>query len=338
MAKHEDLIRVGSQGLQMGAFHLTAVGMSVKGEPSFEEWEKCGAFLQRIEGAVQWWLGDWLNYGESSYGEKYSQALEVTGIPLATLENYAYVAGNLQDSRRREDLSFSVHSEIVGLQTAKEQDRWLAKAADEGWTRAELRSQLRLAKRQAHHASGDLPRGKFRVIYADPPWAYNDSGVVVSSDAYGRAERHYPTMTIDELCALPIADRVEDDAVLFLWVTSPLLSACWPVIEAWGFTYKTSIVWDKVAHNFGHYVSVRHEFLLICTRGSCTPDNPTPMPDSVVSERRSDEHSEKPESFRQLVEQLYPIGRRLELFGRASTAGWTVYGNQLSDDDLSATA
>ena len=290
MAKHEDLIRVGSQGLQMGAFHLTAVGMSVKGEPSFEEWEKCGAFLQRIEGAVQWWLGDWLNYGESSYGEKYSQALEVTGIPLATLENYAYVAGNLQDSRRREDLSFSVHSEIVGLQTAKEQDRWLAKAADEG------------------------------------------------SDAYGRAERHYPTMTIDELCALPIADRVEDDAVLFLWVTSPLLSACWPVIEAWGFTYKTSIVWDKVAHNFGHYVSVRHEFLLICTRGSCTPDNPTPMPDSVVSERRSDEHSEKPESFRQLVEQLYPIGRRLELFGRASTAGWTVYGNQLSDDDLSATA
>ena len=333
-----NLLQVGEHGLQLGAFQLTPTGLSVKGKPSFEEWERCGAFLKHIEGAVQWWLGDWMNYGEHAYGEMYSQALDATEYAEKTLRNYAYVARNIQLSRRRDNLDFSVHSEIAGLPTAKEQDRWLRKAADEGWLRAELRSQLRLAKRREHYASGDLPTGKFRVVYADPPWAYNDSGVVVSSDAYGRAERHYPTMAVDDLCAMPVKDQFEDDAVLFLWVTSPLLSACWPVIEAWGFSYKTSIIWDKVAHNFGHYVSVRHELLLICTRGSCTPDNPTPMPDSVVTERRSDAHSEKPESFRQLIERLYPIGRRLELFGRNKVTGWTVYGNQLSDDDLSATA
>ena len=89
------------------------------------------------------------------------------------------------------------------------------------------------------------------------------------------------------------------------------------------------MVWNKLAHNFGHYVSVRHENLLICTRGSCTPDRPTPRPESVVSERRSAIHSEKPGSFRQTIERLYPLGARLELFGRHEVAGWTVYGNQL---------
>ena len=120
-----------------------------------------------------------------------------------------------------------------------------------------------------------------------------------------------------------------DDAVLFLWVTSPKLVDCWPVISAWGFTYKTSMVWNKVAHNYGNYVSVRHEFLLICTRESCTPDAPVPMPNSVVTERRSETHSEKPASFRTTIERLYPLGRRLELFGRRAVEGWTVYGNQL---------
>jgi N6-adenosine-specific RNA methylase IME4 len=177
-----------------------------------------------------------------------------------------------------------------------------------------------------------LPDGKYRVVYADPPWSYGNSGVINESDNYGRAERHYPSMTIAQLCDLDVLSRVADDAVLFLWVTSPLLDECWPVIKAWGFEYKTSMVWDKVRHNYGNYVSVRHEFLLICTRGSCLPDCPTPMPDSVVSLPRSDQHSEKPEEFRQLIDRLYPRGRALELFSRWSPpkgSRWTVHGNEL---------
>lgn len=169
--------------------------------------------------------------------------------------------------------------------------------------------------------------GQYRVIYADPPWQYSNAGVINDADAYGRAARHYQTMSIAELCALPVEDHARADAVLFLWVTSPLLEECFPVINAWGFSYKTSIIWDKVAHNFGHYVSVRHELLLIATRGSCTPDRPTPMPDSVMTIPRSTVHSEKPAEVRALIERLYD-GPRLELFARSVCDGWTTWGDQ----------
>lgn len=172
-----------------------------------------------------------------------------------------------------------------------------------------------------------LPSDKYRVIYADPPWSYGNSGVI-GDDNYGRAARHYPSMTIEELRAMGPAVRamVEDDAVLFLWVTSPLLEECFPVIHAWGFRYKTSFVWDKVRHNFGHYNSVRHELLLVCTRGSCTPDTPT-LYDSVQTIERSEVHSQKPEAFRAIIDALYTHGRRIELFSRAAAAGWEAWGN-----------
>ena len=167
-----------------------------------------------------------------------------------------------------------------------------------------------------------LPDAKFRVIYADPPWKYGDQ----LTEDYGPAKFHYPSMTITELCAMPIKSTTEPDAVLFLWVTSPLLFECAPIIEAWGFKYKTSFVWDKVKHNMGHYNSVRHEFLLICTRGSCTPDV-VKLFDSVQSIERT-KHSAKPAEFREMIETLYPHGKRLELFAREANKGWEVYGNQ----------
>jgi N6-adenosine-specific RNA methylase IME4 len=166
------------------------------------------------------------------------------------------------------------------------------------------------------------PSGKYRVIYADPPWSYGNKLV----DGYGAAEDHYPTMTIEELCALPVKDLAEDNAVLFLWVTSPLLEECFEVIRAWGFKYKASFVWDKLRKNFGYYNGVRHEFLLVCTRGSCTPDVPK-LFDSVQSIERT-EHSRKPEEFRQIIDTLYPHGKRIELFARRPAPGWEVWGNE----------
>lgn len=171
-----------------------------------------------------------------------------------------------------------------------------------------------------------LPSEKFRVLYADPPWKYGSSSPGL--DQYGPAERHYPSMAISELCALGISDIAENDAVLFLWVTSPLLDECWPVVKAWGFEYKTSFVWDKVKHNFGHYNSLRHEFLLVCTRGSCTPDVKQ-LFDSVQTIERDGDHSQKPEEFRRIIDTLYPHGKRIELFARKTAPGWEAYGNEL---------
>ena len=341
MARRETapVLRDGAP-LQLGPFTLSQTGLTMRGKPSFAEWENCGAFLQQIEGAVQWWIGDWLNYGERAYGEKYSQALDVTGIELRTLEDYAYVAKNVETTDRSVGVGWTLHRLLAPFSSTNQRE-WLAEVVtgDDGvpWSLSRLRTAIRLKKREEQYAIGELPEGKYRVIYADPPWSYDDSGVITpeksrpdqAADPYGRAERHYPVMSIEDLCALPVQDHVTDDAVLFLWVTSPMVTECQPVIPAWGFKYKTLMVWDKVAHNYGHYVSVRQELLFICTRGSCTPDAPTPMPDSVVVERRSESHSEKPELFRKTIERLYPLGRRLELFGRREVEGWTVYGNEL---------
>ncbi len=181
--------------------------------------------------------------------------------------------------------------------------------------RAEVRERVKKA---------EWPTGKYRVIYADPPWQYSNA----QPDYHTVQDDHYPTMPLSEICALPVSDLALDDAVLFLWVTSPVLEESLKVIKAWGFEYKASFVWDKVKHNMGHYNSVRHEFLLIAVRGSCPPDN-LKLFDSVQSAERTD-HSAKPEVFRTIIDTLYSYGKRMELFARTKVDGWEQYGNQIS--------
>jgi len=166
------------------------------------------------------------------------------------------------------------------------------------------------------------PTGKYRVIYADPPWSYGNT----MPEGTTEQRDHYPVMSLADICAEPVKNQyAEDNAVLFLWVTSPILEESFQVIEAWGFKYKASFVWDKIKHNMGHYNSVRHELLLIATRGSCQPDQ-RKLFDSVVSIERQ-EHSRKPEFFYEIIETLYPIGKRLEMYRRgAPRAGWDAYG------------
>lgn len=167
-----------------------------------------------------------------------------------------------------------------------------------------------------------LPTDKFRVIYADPPWSYGNT----MPDYMGVQDDHYPVMKLREIAELPVRDMTADDAVLFLWVTSPILEESFDVVRGWGFRYKASFVWDKVRHVMGHYNSVRHELLLVCTRGSCLPDVAR-LFDSVQSIERG-KHSQKPEEFRDIIDTIYPYGRRIELFARRPSEGWEVWGNE----------
>jgi N6-adenosine-specific RNA methylase IME4 len=169
-----------------------------------------------------------------------------------------------------------------------------------------------------------LPHDTYRVVYADPPWSYNDKQ---NTDVLGGAEKHYPTMSIKELCEMELP-KIEDNAVLFMWTTSPLLEDAFKVISAWGFKYKSSFVWDKVKHNMGHYNSVRHEFLLVATKGSCTPDKKK-LFDSVQSIERSEKHSQKPNEFRDIIDTLYTHGSKIELFSRHQADGWDSFGNEI---------
>lgn len=164
---------------------------------------------------------------------------------------------------------------------------------------------------------------KYRIIYADPPWQYNNAmpEYVTTPDDY------YLLMTTEDICNMPVKNIAEKNAVLFLWTTSPHLPEALEVVKAWGFEYKTTFIWDKVKHNMGHYNSVRHEILLVCVRGSCTPDVKK-LHDSVVVIERT-EHSKKPDYFRELIESLYIYGNKIELFAREVKDGWDKFGNQL---------
>lgn len=170
------------------------------------------------------------------------------------------------------------------------------------------------------------PTGKYRVIYADPPWSYGNT----MPDEFGEQRDHYPVMSLQEICAMPVKEWAEDDAVLFLWVTSPILEESFQVINSWGFKYKASFIWDKVKHVMGHYNSVRHEILLVCVKGSCQPDE-RKLFDSVVSIERT-AHSRKPDYFYEIIETLYTHGEKLELFRRGEAReGWKAYGNEVAD-------
>lgn len=191
--------------------------------------------------------------------------------------------------------------------------------------KAEERRQERIAKIveiAKQNEPLDASLGKFSVIYADPPWRYEH----IESESRA-IENQYPTMSLDEICAMPVQDICADDCVLFLWATSPKLAEAMRVIEFWGFDYRTSMVWVKDKIGMGYYARQRHELLLIAKRGNPVTPEPSARPDSVVESERT-EHSRKPEIFYDLIERMYPEFPRVELFCRTPRPGWRVWGNQ----------
>jgi N6-adenosine-specific RNA methylase IME4 len=171
-----------------------------------------------------------------------------------------------------------------------------------------------------------LPTDIFNVIYADPPWKYDNQ-----IESWGPTSLHYQTMTIEEICAVKVPSA--DNAVLFMWVTNPFARDAFTVIDAWGFEYKTNIVWVKrnlTKPGSGFYVRGRHELLFICTKGSFVPDMKGREPIGSVLEADVREHSQKPPEAYELIENIYPDCKYLELFARNSRPGWISWGNEIA--------
>jgi N6-adenosine-specific RNA methylase IME4 len=164
--------------------------------------------------------------------------------------------------------------------------------------------------------------GKFPVIYADPPWRYE-----FAETENREIENHYPTMTIDDICAMDISEISTDDSILFMWATSPKLEEALRVINAWGFAYVTCAIWDKKKIGMGYYFRQQHELLLVAKKGNIPAPIPSARVKSVLSFKRG-EHSSKPEEFYSIIEDMYPEYKKLELFCRSPRDGWSVWGNQ----------
>lgn len=165
-----------------------------------------------------------------------------------------------------------------------------------------------------------LPAGPFDVIVADPPWC-DDFG-----KSSGRAvERHYSTMKLEEICALPVSAIAEPNAVIFLWTTAPMLEKSLEVLKAWGFDYRTNAVWVKDKIGTGKWLRNRHEQILLGRRGKFRCSS---LGDSVIEAPRR-RHSEKPEQLQDRIEAAFQGMKYLELFARRERSGWTSWGNEV---------
>lgn len=132
----------------------TRVGLHFPDVLTFDRWQDAGRHIARIVDTSAWCLGDWLVYGQSHYSDRYRHAIDAVGLDYQTLRNYAWVARRYPAERRREGLSFQHHAEVAAL-PPEEQDRWLNRAAEEGWSKTELRKHVRSDRQRRN--SPDLP-------------------------------------------------------------------------------------------------------------------------------------------------------------------------------------
>jgi N6-adenosine-specific RNA methylase IME4 len=160
------------------------------------------------------------------------------------------------------------------------------------------------------------------VILVDPPWRY------FSTTMDRDVENHYPTMTIEEIMALPVSDLATETATLILCATNPLLPQCLQVMQHWGFEYKTNLVWDKDKIGLGFYARSQHELFLIGGRGESMIPITKNRPPSVMRYRRG-KHSEKPPLLYSNIEQMFPGLPKIELFARVQRPGWGCWGNEI---------
>ena len=171
-----------------------------------------------------------------------------------------------------------------------------------------------------------FPDKKYDIIYADPPWQY-------FVDYGRRPDNHYPTMPLSEIISLPVSTILKQNAVLYLWATIALLDSAIDVMRAWGFDYKSNMVWDKQVMGMGFWTRGQHEHLLIgAIGGGMTPESGT-QHRSILSCKRG-QHSVKPLHAKRMIEQYHPDTDKIELFARPSPLfkglddGWEYWGNE----------
>lgn len=240
------------------------------------------------------------------------------------------------EKRRGEllDKKFSRSKTFHPEESAAVQSRWRSIAANwetvwpvirDAKTRREVTQAavLRLVTPPRHLSvvqSPDAPpaAGSYGVVVADPPWQYDNRAT------RGAAEDHYPTMTLDELRALPAGAWAAPQSHLYLWTTNGFLREAFTILDAWGFTYKTTLVWVKPQIGMGNYFRSSTEYVLFGVKGSLR---------TLDSNQRNwfeaprGRHSKKPGCFFDLVEKC-SAGPYLEMFAREKRLGWDVWGNE----------
>lgn len=316
-------ISLGRQsGLALGNFQLTNVGCLVKGKPSLDEWRKAGQFLQKAEGAIHWWIGDWLRYGHEHYEHgQYEEALELLPFEYGTLADTKWVAGRIDFSLRNENLSFFHHRLVAALPSAQ-QKKWLARAEKNGWSSRELRNQLQNRKPDG---LPEAPVGTYRCIVIDPPWPMPKIDRK-EREKQTRTILDYPTMSLDEIQELPIPDLAADGCHLYLWVTQKFLPVGLGFLDAWGFGYQCVMTWVKPTGMTPFSWMYNTEHVLFGSHGSLGLERKGLKLSFEAAVVRGT-HSTKPSVFYDRVRAASPEPR-LEMFARKERKGFVTWGDE----------
>lgn len=177
---------------------------------------------------------------------------------------------------------------------------------------------------------------KYDIIYADPPWEYKQSGT--AKYTRGMAKWHYPTMTTDDICKLPVRNIAKEDTILLMWATFPNFPEAIRVIEGWGFIYKTAaFVWvkknkrsDSLFWGMGAYTRANAEVCLIAvskkTKATQIVKNHA-VHQIVLSP--IEEHSKKPNEVMKRISDLFGEVSKIELFARNQVENWDCWGNEV---------
>lgn len=275
-----------------------AMGKDVSADPAVTFTSDTVTKTGRSERAVQ---------TDASRGEKINGIAKVVGTSLDKGEELDALA------------KLPLSQQAILIERASKGEKVSAKSAAKQIARAEKEKALAEKTISVSLASENKLYG---VIYADPPWrfeTYSENGMDRSAD------NHYPTMSLIDIAALKVP--AADDCVLYLWATVPMLPEALNVMDAWGFEYKSQIVWVKDRIGTGYWTRNQHEILLIGTKGGIPAPAQGSQPSSIINAPLG-RHSEKPAVFAEVIESLFPATPKVELFCRSPRAGWSVYGNE----------
>lgn len=322
--------------LKTACYQITRIGLEIVRPTTEKEWGLYGEALRAVDEAKQWAIGDWLVDGKRHYGDKlYERAEQILGIDKGTLQNLKSIADKFKFSSRDENLSWRHHYEVASIKKLEtngkvkltdEPDhgamtKLLQQAEKEKLSTRQLADLVSQYKRrqQEEIRLANEPQ-KFSVILADPAWEYDFS----KSDSR-QIENQYLPSSLEDMKRLKVP--AAGDSVIFMWATSPKLREALDLMNAWGFEYKTCMVWVKDQIGMGYYARQKHEILLIGARGGLELPDPSIRPESVFFAPRT-EHSEKPEQVYEIIETMYPTYNKLEMFARAEREGWKTWGDE----------
>jgi len=284
---NSSLLPGNDRDLIVGSFKLHQNGLTPVGKPTFEEWQQVGKFIQEAEKSVQFWIGDWLNFGEKAWGKKYEQAIRETGLEYQTLRDYKWVASSVPLSLRNDKLSFHHHREVASL-APEQQIQLLSKAVTEGWPLIKLKQEKYRLNLEAqrigvsisdpHFVLGDctnvletIPDNSLDLLLTDPPYGINYESEHREVNPFEKLEndRLEETLVVLDKSLALASRKLKDNSHIYIftsWKTYPSIRT---IVEAY-FTIKNLLVWEKNNWTAGdldaNYGQI-HEFILFAHKG-----------------------------------------------------------------------